>query len=147
MNQAVLEPSAISLREPVGLVAGWGRFPIVFAEKARSVGLPVVCVGLSGEADPQLAALCPRFHWAGRLGRIIRLFHREGVRRLVWAGKVHKSRRLYHPWRFLQLLLDWRALCWFYRHQRRDNKDDTLLLSLVAEFARDGLTVTSALEL
>ena len=37
---------------PVGLLAGSGRFPIAFAEKAREVGLPVVCVGLGGIAPP-----------------------------------------------------------------------------------------------
>ena len=42
--------------DKVGLLAGSGRFPILFAEKARSVGLPVVCVGIRHEAAPELAA-------------------------------------------------------------------------------------------
>ena len=29
--------------EPIGLIAGWGRLPILFAEKAKSLGIPVVC--------------------------------------------------------------------------------------------------------
>ena len=49
---------------PVGLLAGWGRFPIAFAEKARAIGLPVVCVGISGEAAPELAGMATAFYWS-----------------------------------------------------------------------------------
>src|SRR5436305_7829151 len=82
----------LSSAEPVGLLAGGGRFPVVFAEKARGLGLPVVCVGIRCEASPELAGLVDRFHWAGaaRMGRVIRLFKRGGVRSVVMAGKVHK---------------------------------------------------------
>src|SRR5262245_37986631 len=83
----------LSSREPVGLLAGWGRFPVVFAEKAREVGIPVVCVGFRGLASPELRAISHRFYWTGvaRLGRALRCFKREGVVRWVMAGKVHKS--------------------------------------------------------
>src|SRR5205823_4734183 len=105
--------------------------------------------GLRGHADPVLRQLCWRFHWCGavRVGRMSRLFRRDRVRRLVLAGKVHKADLLYHPWRVFQLLPDWRTFRAFYFRRRRDNRDDTLLLGLVSEFAQDGLTVESALEL
>src|SRR5260370_1386471 len=111
---------------PVGLLAGWGRFPLVFAEKARLVGLPIVCVGLTGEASPELADLVSRFYWSGptRLGRMIRCFKREGVQRIVMAGKVHKANLLYRPWKILSVLPDWRALRLWYFRRRKDNKDD-----------------------
>ena len=37
--------------KPIGMVAGWGRFPTLFAEKARSLGQPLVCVGIRGHAS------------------------------------------------------------------------------------------------
>jgi DUF1009 family protein len=136
-------------RQPVGLLAGWGRFPFAFAEKARAVGLPVVCVGISGEASPELAKLVRHFYWCGpaRLGRMIRLFKRAGVERVVMAGKVHKADLLHRPWKALALLPDWRTIKFWYGRQRRDNKDDTLMLSMIAEFARDGLRFETALDL
>src|SRR5262249_53555767 len=133
---------------PIGLLAGSGRFPIVFAEKARSLGLPVVCVGIRHEADPRLAECVSRFYWSlpARLGRIIRLFKGAGVERVVMAGKVHKANILHKPWKWLTLLPDWRtARVWFAR--RADNRDDTLLLKVIDEFAADGLQVDSALNL
>ena len=135
-------------RRPVGLLAGSGRFPVVFAEKARTLGIPVVCVGIRGEAPPELGGLVQRFYWSGvaRLGRVIRCFKREGVRRAVMAGKIHKV-VIHTPWRVLRLWPDWRMIrCWYTRG-RADNRDDSLLLGIIAEFARDGIQFGSALDL
>jgi DUF1009 family protein len=134
-------------RKPIGLLAGWGRFPIAFVQKANSLGLPVVCVGIRGEASPELAGLVRRFYWVGpaRIGRTIRLFKRESVEQIVMAGKVHKADLLHQPWKLLRLLPDWRTIKFWYLRKRRDNCDDTLLLALIDEFARDGLRFESAL--
>jgi DUF1009 family protein len=143
----IVHPASSSA--PIGLLAGSGRFPMVFAEKARTLGIPVVCVGLRQEADPQLAALVQRFYWVGvaRLGRMIRCFKQAGVRRLVMAGKVRKAVFMYKPWRLFSLLPDWRMLrCWYGR-SRRDNRDDSILQNIIAEFAADGLRCESALDL
>lgn len=133
---------------PVGLLAGAGRFPIVFAEKARSLGIPVVCVGVRDHAAPELAALVDRFHWTGlaRLGHAIRCFKRHGVERIVMAGKIHKV-RLLSPLRWIRLLPDWRTVRFWYNRRRRDNRDDSLLLGIVDEFARDGMRFDSALDI
>src|SRR5262245_42276315 len=98
-------PPVAPSREPVGLLAGWGRFPIAVAEKARSVGLPVVCVGLRGMAAPELAGMVHRFYWVGvaQLGRMIRCLRREGVTRVMMAGKVHKADFLHKPWKIISL--------------------------------------------
>jgi DUF1009 family protein len=134
--------------KPIGLLAGGGRFPIVFAQKARALGLEVVCVGIRCEADPSLAGCVRHFHWSGpaRLGRMIRLFKRAGVARVVMAGKVHKANILHKPWKWLTLLPDWRTVRWWYS-RRRDNRDDTLLLAVIDEFAAEGLQFDSALNL
>jgi hypothetical protein len=134
---------------PIGLLAGWGRFPITFAEKARSLGLPVVCVGIRHEASQELVPLVRRFYWSGpaRIGRVIRLFQREGVEQVVMAGKVHKADILHRPWKLFSLMPDWRTVKFWYLRKRRDNCDDTLLLGLIDEFARDGLRFESALTL
>jgi DUF1009 family protein len=133
---------------PIGLLAGRGRFPIVFAEKARELGIPVVCVGIRGEASPELAGMVGKFYWArvAALGRIIRCFKREGVKELVMAGKITKA-VIYHPWRWLHLWPDWRTICYWFRRRRADNRDDTLLLGMIDEFATDGMTFASALDI
>ena len=132
---------------PVGLLAGSGRFPILFAEKARQLGLPVVCVGIRGEAPPELAGLVDRFDWAGvaKLGRMIRLFKRAGVGHIVMAGKIEKK-QMHLPLRILRFLPDWRGLRFWFKRSRKDNKDDSLLLGIIDEFAADGMAFASALD-
>jgi DUF1009 family protein len=122
---------------------------LVFAQKARSVGLRVVCVGLRYEAMPELARHVDRFYWTGlaRIGGIIRRFRQANVEQLVMAGKLPKAKYMHRPWRLLSLLPDWRTLRFWFFGRRRDNKDDTLMLSLIDEFARDGLHFASALDL
>jgi DUF1009 family protein len=132
---------------PIGLLAGWGRFPILFAEKARTLGLRVVCVGIRDEASLELEPLVERFYWAGlaRLGRMIRCFKREGVQQIVMAGKIHKV-KMNTPFRVLRYLPDWRTIKAWWFSGRKDNKDDTILLQFIAEFKKDGMTFASALD-
>jgi DUF1009 family protein len=76
---------------------------------------------------------------------MIRAFQRARIKRIVMAGKVTKN-VIYTPWRILQLCPDLRTLQWWYRRTRADNRDDSILLSLIAEFERDGMTFGSALD-
>jgi DUF1009 family protein len=134
---------------PIGLLAAWGKFPVAFAEKARAVGVPVVCVGLRGLASPELADLAHRFYWArpAQMGKVIRCFRREGVQRAVMAGKVPKADILHKPWKLISLWPDWRTVRFWFLRPRRDNRDDNILLAVIDEFARDGIRFESALDL
>jgi DUF1009 family protein len=131
----------------VGLLAGSGRFPILFAEAARRQGLRVACVGIRYEAPDELRDLCTTYEVAGvaKLGRMIRLFARQQVRHIVMAGKVTKN-VMYTPWRFVQLCPDYRMFRMWYSRNRKDNRDDSILLGVIAEFERDAMTFASALD-
>ena len=138
----------LNTTQPLGLLAGWGRFPLVITEKAQAMGTPVFCVGIRHEADPALKELAVGFAWAGvaQLGRIIRLFKQAGCRQIVMAGKIHKHRFLYAPWRILSLIPDLRTVRFWYRRTLRDRRDDTLLLAMIDEFKKDELIFGSALD-
>ena len=131
----------------VGLLAGSGRFPILFAEAAVRQGWEVACVGIRYEAPEELRHLCTSFREVGvsKLGRMIRTFRREGVEQIVMAGKVTKS-VMYTPWRIVQLWPDLRMIHMWYRTCRADKRDDSILLAVIAEFERDGMTFGSALD-
>ena len=107
----------------------------------------MVCVGIIGEAPPELVPLVDRFYWTGlfRLGRMIRCFKCEGVQEIVMAGKIQKV-KLNTPFRFLRYVPDWRTLRYLLFRPRKDNKDDAMLLGIMAEFERDGMTFASALD-
>ena len=132
----------------VGLLAGSGRFPILFAEAARAKGLTVACVGIKGEAPEVLADLCDSFDVVPVTTptKLITAFKRRGVRNLVMAGKVHKT-VIYTPFLFWHAISDPRAIrVWFYGALRKNKKDDSILLTAINEFAKDGLHFRSALD-
>lgn len=135
-------------KKPIGLLAGWGRFPICFAEKARELNVPVVCLAIKDEAAPELSNLVSRFYWTGvaQLGRMIRCFKKEGVEQIVMAGKVHKT-KMYTPMRLLRLLPDWRFIKFWFFSKRENNSDDSILLGIIGEFAKEGMMFASALDL
>ncbi|MFN0056766.1 MAG: LpxI family protein [Planctomycetales bacterium] len=133
--------------QKVGLLAGSGRFPIVFAEAARRQGLAVCGVGVAGMASDELAEVCASYHTAplARFSRAMRLFHRAGVDQVVMAGKIEKT-VLVRPYLFWRLLPDWRTMRMWLRFATSNRKDDTILLAVIREFERDGLTFHSALD-
>lgn len=135
-------------RGPIGLVAGWGHFPIVVAERLKAQGHSVHCVGIKDHADPRLAELCDSFTWCGltRWGHAIRFLLRHDARQAVMAGKIWKL-RLFAPWRWLQYTPDLRTLRALPRILRRDARDDTLLQAVVREFGADGVQFLPATDL
>ncbi len=127
----------------VGLLAGWGRYPLVLAEALKRQGVEVFCLGVTGHADPALAKVCDDFEWVGlaRIGRAIRYFKRRRVTDALMAGKIHKV-LLFRRWAWLHLMPDYRGLVTFMPHflsRRKNNKDDSLLGSIVTQFAADGI--------
>jgi UDP-2,3-diacylglucosamine hydrolase len=134
--------------ETIGLLAGWGRYPLIVATELRRQGFRVVGLGVRDHADPMLAELCDEFAWIGlgHVGRAIRQFRRWGVRRAVMAGKIHKV-TLYHPRWWLVHRPDWTAVRTFYRQfitSTRDRKDDTLLGAVVGAYAAGGIEFVPA---
>jgi DUF1009 family protein len=84
------------LAEPLGLIAGNGRFPFLVAAAARQAGRRVVAVAIREEAFPDLEGEVDAFHWVGlgQLGRCIDVLRGEGVHEAVMAGQV-KHRRIF----------------------------------------------------
>jgi len=133
--------------QSIGLLAGAGRFPIVFAEAARRQGIAVHCVGVAGMASDELADICETYCpiVLTKVGKAIRRFKKVGVNRAVMAGKIEKV-VLFHPFRWIRMIPDWRAAHMWLTYAARDKKDDTLLLAVIQEFARDKIIFESALD-
>lgn len=135
----------------LGLLAGWGRYPVLLAEALRRQGHEVYCVGVWGEADPGLVDICKKFQWMGlgKLGQAIRFFRQHGVRQAVMAGKVHKT-HLFQPWAWVRHFPDWRTIRLFIPHlltRRKDCRDDSLLGAIVEAFAAEGILIRPPTEL
>jgi len=143
-------PSAIAPANArrVGLLAGWGRLPVLVAQALRRQGYRVYCVGVTGHADSALADLCDDFCWSGlgKFGQAIRYFKRHDVTDATMVGKIHKV-LLFQRWSWLRHLPDLRTIRMFIPHfitRRKDCKDDTLLGAVVDTFAAEGIRLGPA---
>jgi len=128
--------------EPLGLIAGSGRFPFLVAEEALRRGIPVVALGIPGVTDPTLKTVAGGLTWfkLGQIDAPIKALKEGGVRKVVMAGKVQ------HVSLFGGVLPDWRAAKVLLA--LKDKRTDTILKAVVDEFAKDGLEfVSSALYL
>jgi len=119
----------------IGLIAGNGRFPIIFADNARKLGLYVSAVAHEGETEPELEQHVDRIHWVkiGQLNKLINAFKGDGVRQVVMLGGIKKT-HVYSTVRpdFRALALAAKLAFW---------KDDDILREIAAELERDGITI------
>ena len=127
----------------IGLLAGWGQYPLIVARQLKQQGHAVVCCGIRGHADPALEAICDDFRWVGltRFAGQVRFFRRHGVTDATMAGKIFKTNlfRKYGWLIHLPDLLFWR---YFYKHfitKSRNRNDDSLLGNVVQLFADHGI--------
>jgi DUF1009 family protein len=131
------------MSERIGLVAGWGRYPLVVAQALRRAGFEIVGLGIRDHADQDLAPLCVAYHEVGlaKMGAALRYFKRHRVTCATMAGKIHKV-VLFQRFAWIKHLPDFRcakafAPSWLWK--TRDRRDDTLLGIVVEEFAKDGI--------
>jgi len=119
----------------IGLIAGNGRFPLYFAHAARLGGNHVVAVAIREETSPELEKLVDQIHWfhVGELQGMIDTFLKNGVERIVMAGKITKTLM------FESIRPDVRLLKVLEKTPIRN--DDALLNALANEFIAEGIHV------
>ncbi len=119
----------------IGLIAGNGQFPLIFARAARDLGYCLVAVAHRGETDSALEAEVDELTWiqVGELGRLIEVFRRAGVKEAVFVGGIRKEGLLDH------FAPDDRGLAFLSRLPHFG--DDVLLRGLAEELEGEGIRV------
>ena len=135
----------------IGLIAGWGRYPVVLAEALVDRGYEVSCVGIRDHASAALESRCHRFQIASltKMAAHIRFFARHGIDRVAFAGKIHKV-RLFDRGFLWQQLPDLYCVRCFFPHfisGRKNRNDDSLLTAAVEGYARRGVEIVPATDL
>jgi DUF1009 family protein len=122
----------------VGLIAGNGRFPLIFAHTARAEGVEVVAVAHEGETLPELNDAVDTITWVkvGELGRIIGAFQQSGITRAVMAGGIRKAALLEH------FAPDERGQRFLARLSCLG--DDTLLRGVASELESEGIQIVES---
>ncbi|MBL8951127.1 MAG: UDP-2,3-diacylglucosamine diphosphatase LpxI [Myxococcaceae bacterium] len=121
----------------IGLIAGSGTFPFLFARAAKEQGLTVHAVAHRGEADPALEAEVESFTWVklGQAKGILTALKKAGVDRAVMAGGIGRARSLREAWPD--------AGAWAIAKRLRGFRDDELLRAIAAYFEEGGVRIVA----
>jgi len=119
----------------IGLIAGNGRFPIIFADNAKRLGYSVSAVAHIGETAPELEQHVERIDWIkiGQFNKLIHALKADGIQQAVMLGGIKKT----HV--FTTVRPDFRALALASR--LRVWKDDAILREVAAELEREGIQI------
>jgi DUF1009 family protein len=84
----------------IGLIAGGGRFPILFAESARRAGHRVVAAAHVNQTDPALEKAVDACTWVklGQFGKVVEVLKGAGCTQTVMLGGITKARFFRDAW-------------------------------------------------
>jgi UDP-2,3-diacylglucosamine hydrolase len=121
--------------DPLGLIAGNGRFPFLVAAGARRAGRRVVAVAIREEAAPELSSAVDEIHWVGlgQLGRCIEALRGAGAHEAVMAGQVQ------HRQIFSDVVPDLKLMGLLARLAFKNT--DSLIGAVADALGREGITL------
>ncbi len=124
--------------EKIGIIAGGGAFPLLFAAEARKAGREVFVVGLNDitpkEIERHAAAI--EYFRLGNVGGPIEFLKKNGVSKVLMAGSVS------HVNIFGGVLPDLRGAKLLFN--LRDKKANAIFAAIAEELASDGIEVVSS---
>jgi DUF1009 family protein len=84
----------------LGLIAGGGRFPVLFAESARRAGHRVVAVGFVNQTLPEVERAVDAFTWVklGEFGKVAAALREGGASQVAMLGALAKVRFFRDAW-------------------------------------------------
>ncbi len=123
----------------IGLIAGSGRFPVLFAEKAAQKGYSVYAVGYHGETAPELADHVAAVEnlYIGQIKRLLNFFKKNRIAEVVMAGAIAKTGAI------SQIRPDIKAIA-LIAGMRHDTHDDRVLRAFAGLLEKEGIEVRAS---
>lgn len=121
--------------KPIGLIAGGGQFPILFAKKAAEKGYKVCAAAYINEASRELEKYAGSIEWLhlGQVGRLLKFFRKNNVTESVMMGSVKKTRI------FTDIKPDFKAIAFIAT--KGHTHDDSILRSFADLLEKEGISV------
>ncbi len=119
----------------IGIIAGGGQFPLLFAQAAKAQGRQVFVAAHKGESNPDLEQIADGFCWVklGQLGKIINFFRREGIKEAVLLGTITKTRIFKDIWPDIKGLTLWNRI--------KIRQDDQILRAVAEALQDEGIAI------
>jgi len=130
----------MSQDKPVlGLIAGNGKFPFLFAHQARRKNYKVITVAIKGDTSFFLHSGVDKMIWVGpgELAKIFSFFKSEGVAKVIMAGQVNPS-NLFND----RVVIDDEAKKLF--NALKDRKADTIFSAVADQLKENGMELLNS---
>jgi DUF1009 family protein len=124
--------------EKIGIIAGGGQLPLLFAKAASQGGLEIFAAAHENETDPELGNQVSKLQWVklGQLGKIIKFFKQEMVDKAVMVGSITKTNI------FRDIRPDLKGLgLW---NKINIKQDDAILRAVAEGLAKEGIEVVAS---
>jgi UDP-2,3-diacylglucosamine hydrolase len=122
----------------IGLIAGSGQFPLIFARKAREKGYAIYVVAHLKETEPAIESLVDGIEWVhlGQIKRLLKFFKNNRITEAAMVGAIKKTRM------FTDVRPDSKALALI--SSMRHTHDDGLLRAFASFLEREGVQIQAS---
>ncbi len=123
------------MEQRIGLIAGGGQFPLIFAHRAGQKGYRVFAAGYRKETNPDLANMVDELEWfhLGQISKLIKYFKKHQVSQAVMMGTIGKIRM------FSDVKPDMKAIAMVAK--MRHTHDDTVLRAFASTLEKSGIQI------
>ena len=118
----------------LGLIAGNGQFPILFAQRAKSQDFHIIAAGIQGDTSLFLKFFADKFALfkVGELEKLFAYFKSEGVQKVIMAGQVN-------PDHLFDRQVNWDPAFQKLFEALNDRKADTIFSAVAEHLKRQGM--------
>lgn len=122
----------------IGLIAGGGQFPVLFAKKAMDKGYQVYAVGFNNETSAELDSLVYqiKYLYLGQITKLIKFFKENDIQDAVMLGSIRKNNI------FKNIRPDLKALTFIAKNVK--THDDSVLSAFADLLLKDGIKILSS---
>lgn len=77
--------------EKIGIIAGRGNFPLLFAQEAKGAGYWIMAIGIRDTTRRSLRKYVDKLSWirVTEFGRIVSIFKEENIQKVAMAGQIN----------------------------------------------------------
>ncbi len=124
----------MSGKDCIGLIAGSGRFPILWAQSAKSKGVEVMCFAIKGNTSPKIRRFVDRISWFDvyDFSSLLKAIRESGVKKMVMAGQINPF-SIFDPRIFLDLEI--KTLL----EKIKDRRADTVFTAVIQRIEQEGV--------
>ncbi|PWU05193.1 MAG: DUF1009 domain-containing protein [Verrucomicrobia bacterium] len=133
-------PKGFDSKEPVAIIAGKGKYPVLVYERLKACHIPIRLIGFEGETANSLLEKVNEENRemvkVGQLGHLLKALKKLGAGSAIMAGQITPKRL------FRGLALDWKATMVLARLKKRNA--ESIFGAIAEEIEKKGIAMLDA---